>query len=66
MKTQYSRAAAWPLEKTNPLWRPAKENKGVASRRQSIFGRTQAGGQGKEITAVQTHTTIGTNPPVTS
>ena len=29
-------AAAWPLEKTNPLRRPAKENKGIASRRQSI------------------------------
>jgi len=29
------------------------------------FRKTQAGGQGKEITAVQTHTTIGTNPPVT-
>src|SRR6185437_14085347 len=30
------RAAAWRLEKTNPLWTPAKENKGVASRRESI------------------------------
>ena len=33
------RVAAGPLEKTNPLWRPANGNKGVASRRQSIFGR---------------------------
>ena len=36
MKAQPFRLAAWPLEKTNPLWRPAKENKGVASRRHSI------------------------------
>ena len=35
-QTQSFRTAAWPLEKTNPLWRPAKENKGIASRRQSI------------------------------
>jgi len=42
MKNAALRAAAWPLEKTNPLWQPAKENKGVASRRQSIFGRSQS------------------------
>jgi hypothetical protein len=36
MKAQPFRLAAWPLEKTNPLWRPAKENKGVASRHHSI------------------------------
>jgi len=36
------RAAAWPLEKTNPLWRPAKENKGVTSRRQRISEETQS------------------------
>ena len=39
------RAAAGPLEKTNPLWRPAKQNKGVASRCQRIFGRTQRRGR---------------------
>jgi len=42
MKNVALRAAAWLLEKTNPLWQPAKENKGVASRRQSIFGRSQS------------------------
>jgi hypothetical protein len=35
------RATAGLLEKTNPLWQPAKENKGVTFRRQSIFGRTR-------------------------
>ena len=34
--------AACAVEKTNPLWRPAKENKDVASRRQSILRTTQA------------------------
>ena len=41
-KTQPSAPPAWPLEKTNPLWRAAKENKGVASPCQSIFRKNPA------------------------
>ena len=41
MKAQRFCTAARALEKTNPLRQPAKENKGVASCRQSICGTSQ-------------------------
>jgi len=38
-------AAAKPLEKTNPPWRPAEESNGIVCGSQGIFGRMKPGSQ---------------------